>query len=163
MLFKMLLPSSWKMWGFMFHMSKFTSVHCLILNLFISELTLCYWLIAFAPWLMLSLLIPLKHIWFCELLHLMGHFDQYNHCWLHLSIFDLWVVLCHRVTMTMVIHAKWLYYDWHSTYAFFPLVVKVFGCLHQQANTFLYQCANMVWLAKGFGGPPQAILHAFYK
>jgi hypothetical protein len=88
MLFRMLLLSSWKMRGFKFHTSKFTSFHCLILNLFISELTLCYWLIAFAPWLMLSLLIPLEHIWFCGLLHLMGNFDSYYHCWSHLSIFD---------------------------------------------------------------------------
>jgi hypothetical protein len=75
----------------------------------------------------------------------------------------LQVVFCHMVAMTMVSHAKLFYYDWHSTYAFFPLVIKVFGCLHQQANNFLYQCANMVRLAKGFGGPPLGILHAFYQ
>jgi len=158
MLFTMFLPSSWKMWGFMFCMSKFTSFHCLILNLFIGELTLCYWLIAFTPRLMLLLLIPLEHIWFCGLFHLMGHLDQSSHCDLILQ-----VVFCHMVAMTMVSHAKLFYYDWHSTYAFFPLVIKVFGCLHQQANNFLYQCANMVRLAKGFGGPPLAILHAFYQ
>jgi len=88
MLFTMFLPSSWKMWGFMFCMSKFTSFHCLILNLFIGELTLCYWLIAFTPRLMLLLLIPLEHIWFCGLFHLMGHLDQSSHCESHMSRFD---------------------------------------------------------------------------
>jgi len=31
-----------------------------------------------------------------------------------------------------------------------PLTVEIFGCLHQQTYDFLHQCANMVWLGKGF-------------
>jgi hypothetical protein len=45
---------------------------------------------------------------------------------------------------------------------FFPLVVKVFGCVHQHAKGFLYQCANMTWGAKSIIGLPLSILHTIY-
>jgi hypothetical protein len=38
-----------------------------------------------------------------------------------------------------------------------PLVVKIFGCLHQ------HQCANMAWLAKGSRGPPLSIMCSSYR
>ncbi len=47
--------------------------------------------------------------------------------------------------------------------AFLALVVKVFGCLHQQVNNFLHRCAYMAWSTKGFDGHFLAILHAFYR
>jgi hypothetical protein len=43
------------------------------------------------------------------------------------------------------------------------LCYSSFGCLHQQVDNFFYQCGNMAWLAKGFGGPPLTILHVFYR
>jgi hypothetical protein len=46
---------------------------------------------------------------------------------------------------------------------FIPLAIKIFACLHQQANNFLHQCVNMAWSTKGFGGPYLLILHSFYK
>jgi hypothetical protein len=44
----------WEMQGLVFHMSKPMFFHPLPFNLFISGLTLCYQLMAFAPWRMLS-------------------------------------------------------------------------------------------------------------
>ncbi len=55
--FKILSLPLQEMWGFMFHMSKFMSFCHHPFSLFIGQLTSCYWLMAFAPWLMLSLLI----------------------------------------------------------------------------------------------------------
>jgi hypothetical protein len=37
-----------------------------------------------------------------------------------------------------------IYHDWFPIDMFLPLVIKVFGCLHQQVNEFLHQCANMM-------------------
>jgi hypothetical protein len=68
-LFQMPLPIVWKKWSFMFHMNKLMSFCYLPSNFFVNGLTSCYWLLTFAP--MLSMLIPLEHIWFCMLLHLM--------------------------------------------------------------------------------------------
>jgi hypothetical protein len=50
-----------------------------------------------------------------------------------------------KVVVTMVAHAKeGFYHNQHLVDAFLPLAIYVFGCLHQQANTFFLQCANMV-------------------
>jgi hypothetical protein len=46
---------------------------------------------------------------------------------------------------------------------FFPLAIEIFGCLHQQVNNFLYQCANMVWSTKDTTCPPSLVLCSFYK
>jgi hypothetical protein len=45
----------------------------------------------------------------------------------------------------------------------YPLAVEIFGCLHQQTYDFLHQCANMVWLGKGFGDPPLSIICSSYR
>ncbi len=68
-----------------------------------------------------------------------------------------------RVAMAMVLHAKKrFYHSRHLSGSIFPLAIEVFGCLHQQANKFLCQCANMVWLAKGIGLPLD-VLCVFYR
>ncbi len=36
------------------------------------------------------------------------------------------------------------YHDWFPIDMFIPIAIEVFGCLHQQANEFLRQCANMM-------------------
>ncbi len=54
-----------------------------------------------------------------------------------------------------------LYHDRFPMDMFFPLAVEVFGCLHQKANIFLNQCANMAWGTKGIGSPPLSILRTF--
>jgi hypothetical protein len=54
------------------------------------------------------------------------------------------VVLFHGIVTTVMVYAKdGLYHDQFPIDMFFPLVVKVFGCVHQHAKGFLYQCANM--------------------
>jgi hypothetical protein len=55
----------------------------------------------------------------------------------------------------VVAQAKdYLYYDRFPMDMFLPFAIKVFGCLHQQVDEFLHQCANMAWGAKGIGGLP---------
>jgi hypothetical protein len=58
---------------------------------------------------------------------------------------------------------KGLYQDWDLAHLFFPLVVEVYGCSHQQANIFFHHCVNMAWVTKGFEGPLLLILRVFYK
>ncbi len=36
------------------------------------------------------------------------------------------------------------YCDQHPTNQFLPLVVQVFGCLHEQVDVFLHNCANTI-------------------
>lgn len=128
--FQMSLPPLRTMWGFIFCVSKFMSFHHLPFNLFVGGLTSCYWLmVAFVPWLMWSLLISPKHVWFHMLFHLMMWW-----WWFKLRNF--------------------FYHNWHSTYVFFPLAIKVFWCLHQQVDDVFHQCANMAWLRKDINGPP---------
>ncbi len=55
------------------------------------------------------------------------------------------------------------YCDQHLKDDLILLVIKIFGCLHQHVDDFLHQCANMAWLAKGFGGLPLSILCSFYR
>jgi hypothetical protein len=64
----------------------------------------------------------------------------------------------------IVAHAKVVSYrDRHLEDDFIPLVIKIFGYLHQHANNFLHHCANMTWSTKGFGGPPLSIIRSFYR
>jgi hypothetical protein len=46
---------------------------------------------------------------------------------------------------------------------FIFLIVEIFKCLHEEANDFRHQCANMAWLAKSSKDPPLSILHSFYR
>jgi hypothetical protein len=65
--------------------------------------------------------------------------------------------------MTITIQTKVvLYRDQHPN-DFIPLIIEIFECLHQQADNFFHQCANMAWLMKGFKGPPLLILRSFYR
>jgi hypothetical protein len=41
------------------------------------------------------------------------------------------------------------YYNQHPIDQFFPLEIKIFECLHIQANVFLHNSANVVWNLKG--------------
>ncbi len=44
-----------------------------------------------------------------------------------------------------VTHAKErTYCDQHPTNRFFSLATEIFGCLHKQADVFLYKCANAI-------------------
>ncbi len=64
----------------------------------------------------------------------------------------------------MVVQVKeGFYHDHHLIDTFFPLAIKVFGCLHQQADIFFHRCASMVWLVKGTGGCCLVILSVFYR
>jgi hypothetical protein len=36
------------------------------------------------------------------------------------------------------------YYNGHPTKQFLPLVIEVFGCLHNHVNVFLHNCANSI-------------------
>jgi len=55
------------------------------------------------------------------------------------------VVPSRKVIMMTITQAKeGLYHDWHSTNTFLPLAIKIFECIHQQANNFLHHCVNMV-------------------
>jgi hypothetical protein len=56
-----------------------------------------------------------------------------------------------------------LCHDQFLTDMFLPVVVEDFGCLHQEANGFLHQYANMAWAVKGTKGPLLSVLHAFYR
>jgi hypothetical protein len=42
------------------------------------------------------------------------------------------------------------YYNRHPTNCFLPLAIKVFGCLHKEADVFLNKCANVIWNLKQF-------------
>jgi hypothetical protein len=57
-----------------------------------------------------------------------------------------WPTFSHGVvTSSVVIQVKEkLYRDCYLMAMFFPLAIEIFGCFHQQANNFLYQCVNMV-------------------
>ncbi len=55
------------------------------------------------------------------------------------------------------------YRNQHPKDDFIPLVVKIFGCLHQHVDNFLHQCANMAWSTKGSKGFSLSILHSYYK
>jgi hypothetical protein len=46
---------------------------------------------------------------------------------------------------------------------FLPLVVEDFKCLHQKADGFFYQYANMAWAVNGTKGPLLSILLTFYR
>jgi hypothetical protein len=37
----------------------------------------------------------------------------------------------------------------HPKNDFIPLVIEIFGCLHQHVNDFFHHCANMAWSTKG--------------
>jgi hypothetical protein len=63
-------------------------------------------------------------------------------------------------TMVVAQAKKGLYHDQHLINAFLPFTIKVFGSLHQQANDFFHQCANMAWLAQGLA---LVILHVLFR
>jgi hypothetical protein len=66
--------------------------------------------------------------------------------------------------MPIVIQVNHGYYrNWFPMDMFFFLIVKVFKCLHQQADKFLHQFVNMTWGVKGIKGPPTSILHTFFR
>jgi len=67
-----------------------------------------------------------------------------------------------RVT-TIAQTKEGLYQDQYLVDLFFPLVIEIFGCLHQQADNFFHCYANMALVAKGFKSPFLSVLHAFYK
>jgi len=102
--------------------------------------------------------------WYC-VHHRWGlHFGCCHHHWSHLS----------RFTFPSYHLLGWghddggsnkdgLYCDQHHDDVFFPFIIKVFGCLHQQNDNFLHQCAKMMWLTKGSRSPPLSILCSFYK
>ncbi len=71
------------------------------------------------------------------------------------------VVLFCKVTVTVI--KEGLYQDQYLVDLFFPLVIEIFECLHQQADTFFHCYVNMTLVAKGFKGPFLSVLHAFYK
>jgi hypothetical protein len=49
------------------------------------------------------------------------------------------MALSQAMATTMVTQVKeGLYYDHYLTYMFFPFVIKVFGGLHQQFNSFFH-------------------------
>jgi hypothetical protein len=49
------------------------------------------------------------------------------------------IVSSREVATTMIAYTKeGLYHNRHPINKFLPLVIKVFGCLHQQANDFLH-------------------------
>jgi hypothetical protein len=49
----------------------------------------------------------------------------------------------------------------HPTNKFLPLAIKVFGCLHKQADMFLHDYANAIWSLKGPKGPHLFVLVIF--
>jgi hypothetical protein len=74
------------------------------------------------------------------------------------------VVASDKAIMMMTPQAKeGLYHDWHSTNTFLRLAIKIFECILQQANNFLHQCVDLVWLTKSTNILPLTILCAFYK
>jgi hypothetical protein len=76
----------------------------------------------------------------------------------------LWIVFSQGMIATIVTWAKVVScHNWHLKDDFIPLVVDTFGYLHQQANNFLHQCANMTWLTKCYREPSFSILHSFYR
>jgi hypothetical protein len=76
----------------------------------------------------------------------------------------LWIDSSWGVVVMIVVQEKVVsYHDQHLEDDFIFLIVKIFECLHQQANDFLHWCANMAWSMKGFGGPLLSILCSFYR
>jgi len=68
------------------------------------------------------------------------------------------------VSSSVVIQMKEkLYHDRYLMVVFFLLAIEIFGCLHQQADNFFYQCANMVWSTKDTTCLPSLVLCSFYK
>jgi hypothetical protein len=92
----------------MFHKNKPMSLHPLLYSLCVVKLTLCYQSMVFACSHMLSLLTLLELISFCGLLFLVGLMRQ-----LKLKT------------------KKGFYHNWFPIDMFFPLVIEIFGCLHQ--------------------------------
>jgi hypothetical protein len=41
------------------------------------------------------------------------------------------------------------HHNQHLTEQFFPLLIKVFGCLHKRVDRFLHNCTNAIWSLKG--------------
>jgi hypothetical protein len=119
---------------------QFMFFHHLPFNLFINGLTLCNWLMAFAP--LADVLIA-------------------NPIWTYLV---LWVVSFREVATMMLAQTKEVFYhDRHLEDMFIPLAIKVFGCMHQQIDNFFHQCANMAWITKGSTSPLLVILCVFYR
>jgi len=48
------------------------------------------------------------------------------------------------------------YRNWHPINQFLPWAIEIFGCLHEHADLFLHDCANVIWNFKGIEG-----LHLF--
>jgi hypothetical protein len=97
--FNMHLCPLWETWGFMFNMSKLVSFHCFPFKLFVNKLTLCNLLMAPTLWMMLSLSIPLKSIWFHVLLYLTRSLQQWQlrqGRTLPRSTFDGWIYSPYR-------------------------------------------------------------------
>jgi hypothetical protein len=46
------------------------------------------------------------------------------------------------------------YYDPHPIDQFLPLAIEIFECLFKHVDTFLHNCANVIWSLKGWKGPP---------
>ncbi len=67
------------------------------------------------------------------------------------------------VTMVVVQAKERLYHDQHPTDMFFLLANRGFWVLTPMSGQFFHQCASVVQLAKGIGGPPLTILCAFYR
>jgi hypothetical protein len=73
------------------------------------------------------------------------------------------ISFCRVATMVAAQVKEGLYHNWHLEDVFLPLVIEIFGCIHQQANNFLHQCASMVWLTKDTYNPPLVVLCAFHS
>jgi hypothetical protein len=54
------------------------------------------------------------------------------------------------------------YCDQRPVDHFFPLAIKVFGCLNKQVDVILHNCANAMWNFKGLEGRPFYILVSFF-
>lgn len=126
--------------NFMSHESRPMSFYSLPYNFHIFESTLCYQLMVFTCWQMLSLSTPFKLIWF------MGYSFSRNCC------------------DTCDSNEGWslsqLVLDKHVS----PFCCRGFGMFTpKQMHEFFHQCSNMAWGAKGSGGPPPSILCAFYR
>ncbi len=102
--------------------------------------------------------------WHCVISQWCLHIGRCCHYRPHSSWFVSRVTLSHGVTTIVTAHVKnGLYCKWFPSDMFFLLTIKVFKCLHQQADKFLHQCANMAWGDKGIGSLLLSILHAFYR
>lgn len=75
-----------------------------------------------------------------------------------------WTYIILRAAILVMDHAKGMfYYNQHPHDRFLLLIMEVFGYLHQQAKTFLFQCANMVPLVKSNICLLLLVLWAFYR